>query len=146
MAGPPQQESAAISAGFQRRVLGWLSEEHETMSFWQKVQRGVTQAAEEAGKQTSIARKNLEISGLKGDVRRKTNELGDAALELVRSGAVAHERLAALAAEITGIEGKIELAEREIETIQRDGAPTADHGNQPTAAPAGAAAAAAGRS
>ncbi|HET7772022.1 MAG TPA: hypothetical protein VFN74_24835 [Chloroflexota bacterium] len=90
------------------------------MSFWQKVQRGVTQAAEEAGKQTAIARKNLEISGLKGDVRRKTNELGDAALELVRSGGLAHERLEALAAEITALEGKIELAEREIETIQRD--------------------------
>ena len=95
------------------------------MSFWQKVQqgvqRGVSQAAEEAGKQTAIARKNLEISGLKGDVRRKTNELGDAALELVRSGALKQERLEALAAEIKTLDERIEAAEREIETIQRDG-------------------------
>ena len=91
------------------------------MSFWQKVQRGAMQAAEEAGKQTAIARKNLEISGFKGDVRRKTNELGDAALELVRSGAVSHERLEALAAEIAAVEEKIDAAEREIEALQRDG-------------------------
>ena len=92
------------------------------MSFWQKVQRGVSQAAEEAGKQTAIARKNLEISGLKGDVRRKTNELGDAALELVRAGTLRHERLEALVAEIAAVEEKVEAAEREIETIQHEGA------------------------
>lgn len=114
------------------------------MSFWQRVQHGVTQAAAEASKQTTIARKNLEINGVRGDIRRKTGELGDAALLLYREGAIQHEGLAALVKEIDDLEAReaalraeVTAADGKVEEADAPGAgqPAATDGAQPAAVP-----------
>ena len=110
------------------------------MSLWRKLQRGVSQAASEAGKQTTIARKNLEISSVRGDVRRKINELGDEALSLYRAGAIQHEKLAAIVAEIDALEAKAAALETEIADAKSDDgkaaeAKTGDGNAEPAGAP-----------
>ena len=110
------------------------------MSFWQKVQRGVTQAAAEASKQTLIARKNLELGSVRGDIRRKINDLGDEALALYRQGAIQHERLAALVTEIDGLEARTAAIEAEIAAAETTGAPAAADAGTPARTPAAAAA------
>jgi Zn finger protein HypA/HybF involved in hydrogenase expression len=55
------------------------------MTFWNKVQSGVSRAAAEAEKQTKVTRINLQIGEVQSAIRRKQQELGEAALKLVRS-------------------------------------------------------------
>jgi pilus assembly protein FimV len=94
------------------------------MSFWQKIQHGVTQAASqaaaEASKQTAVARKNLELNSVRGDIRRKTNELGDEALVLFRQGAIAHDGLAVIVKEIEVLELREAELKREIADVKDD--------------------------
>ena len=67
------------------------------MTFWNKVQSGVsraaaeaqsgmTRAAAEAEKQTRIARLNMQMHEVEGAIRRHQQELGEAALKLIRDG------------------------------------------------------------
>src|SRR5438105_2548083 len=55
------------------------------MTFWNKVQGGVSRAAAEAEKQAKIARLSVQIGGVESTLRQKKQELGDAALELIRA-------------------------------------------------------------
>ena len=52
------------------------------MTFWNKVQSGVSRAAAEAEKQTRITRINLQIGEVQGAIRKKQQELGEVALQL----------------------------------------------------------------
>jgi hypothetical protein len=83
------------------------------MSFWDKVQSGVRSAAGEAEKQARIARLNLQIGEVEGAIRRKHQELGEAALELARQGKLSDPAVASVVSAITEQEASLaELREQ----------------------------------
>jgi hypothetical protein len=74
------------------------------MSFWKQVRQGVSSAASEAERQATIGRLSLEVNGIKGNVRKKHEELGEIALKLVRAGELSHPELATVIEEISQLE------------------------------------------
>lgn len=88
------------------------------MSLWDKVQRGVGRAAEEAEKQAAIAKLGLDINGTNGDIRRKTAELGEQALKLARSGDLKHEAVDPLVAEVDRLEAKVAELEKHMAELR----------------------------
>jgi uncharacterized protein with GYD domain len=56
------------------------------MTFWNKVQSGMSRAAAEAEKQARIARLNMQLHDVEGTIRQQHQTLGEAALQLVRDG------------------------------------------------------------
>ena len=88
------------------------------MAFWQQVRRGVTKAAAEAEKQANIARLTLEINGVKGNIRRKVEELGDRALTFIRQGEIVEPSLGTIAHEIAELEARVAEIEKQIEEVR----------------------------
>jgi transposase len=88
------------------------------MDAWERMRRGVSQAAAEARKQAAIARLSLEMSGARGKVRRKLQELGEAVLGLYRKGDLAHPSLEVLVQQITALEQQVAALERRVEEMQ----------------------------
>ncbi len=88
------------------------------MSLWDKVQRGVGRAAEEAEKQAAIAKLGLDINGINGEMRRKTAELGEHALKLARSGDLKHDTIDPLLADLYRLEARVSEHEKPIAEIR----------------------------
>lgn len=88
------------------------------MDAWERVRRRVSQAAAEARKQAAIARLGLEMSGVKGKVRPKLQELGEAVLGLYRKGELAHPSLEVLVQQITVLEEQVAALQRRVEEAQ----------------------------
>lgn len=91
------------------------------MTFWDRVQRGVGQAAKEAQKQATIAKLNLDITGVKGDIRKKVEATGDVTLKLYRDGELTHAAIAGLVEEISALEGRIQELEKQIAQVRSSG-------------------------
>jgi len=68
------------------------------MTFWNKVQSGVSRAAAEAEKQAKVTRLNFQMGEVQTAIRRKQQELGEAALQLARSGKLSEPTLDPLVA------------------------------------------------
>ena len=90
------------------------------MAFWEQLKRGVSRAADEAEKQATIARLNLEIKGVKGNIREKLEDLGQVALELYRKGNIDHPDLEKLVVEIGNLESRVEEIEKQIAAVRDD--------------------------
>jgi peptidoglycan hydrolase CwlO-like protein len=84
------------------------------MGIWDKVQRGVGRAAEEAEKQAALAKLGLDINATNGDIRKKTAELGERVLKLARSGDLEHAVIGPLVAEIDSLEAKVAELEKQL--------------------------------
>lgn len=95
------------------------------MAFWEQVKRGMNKAATEAEKQANIARLALELSGVRNDVKHKTEQLGAAALQLQRSGEISHPSLEGVIGDIAALETRVGDLERQIEEL-RTGAASAE--------------------
>jgi hypothetical protein len=88
------------------------------VSFWQKVQRGVSSAASEAEKQANIAKLSLEVNGAKGSISKKYEELGILAAKLVKQDEISHAALHTAIEEITGMESHLLELENRIAEIR----------------------------
>jgi hypothetical protein len=88
------------------------------MGIWDKVQRGVGRAAEEAEKQAAFAKLSLDINATNGDIRRKTAELGEEVLKLARSGDLKHAALEPLVAEVDRLETKVAELEKQLAELR----------------------------
>lgn len=88
------------------------------MALWDKVKRGVERAADEAEKQAAIARLNLEMKGVKGDINNRLENLGQIALDLYRKGDIDHPDLEKLVVEITELEAKVGELEKQIAKVR----------------------------
>ncbi len=88
------------------------------MGIWDKVQRGVGRAAEEAEKQAAIAKLGLDINATNGEIRRKTTELGEEVLKLARSGDVKHDVIDPLVAEVDRLEARVAELEKQLADIR----------------------------
>jgi uncharacterized protein YoxC len=88
------------------------------MSLWDKVQRGVGRAAEEAEKQASIAKLGLDINGTNGEIRRKTTELGEQVLKLARGGELKHDTIDPLIADVDRLEARVAELEKQLAEIR----------------------------
>ncbi len=84
------------------------------MGIWDKVQRGVGRAAEEAEKQATIAKLGLDINATNGEIRRKKAELGEEVLKLARSGEFKHEAIDPLVAEVDRLEARVADLEKQL--------------------------------
>ncbi len=84
------------------------------MGIWDKVQRGVGRAAEEAEKQAAIAKLGLDINATNGEIRRKTTELGEQVLKLARSGDIKNETVVPLVAEVDRLETRVAELEKQL--------------------------------
>lgn len=86
------------------------------MTFWNKVQHGVSRAAEEAEKQARTARISMQIGDVESSIRQKKKDLGDTAFDLIRAGKLAEPSLDSIVQEIGQQEARLadlhsELAE-----------------------------------
>jgi chromosome segregation ATPase len=88
------------------------------MGIWDKVQRGVGRAAEEAEKQAAQAKLGLDINATNGEIRRKTSELGEAVVKLVRSGDLKHDTIDPLVAEVDRLEARVAELEKQLAEIR----------------------------
>ncbi len=88
------------------------------MGIWDKVQRGVGRAAEEAEKQAALAKLGLDINATNGEIRRKTAEIGETVLKLVRSGDLKHDALEPLVAEVGRLEARVAEQEKQSAEIR----------------------------
>jgi hypothetical protein len=88
------------------------------VSFWQKVQRGVSSAASEAEKQANIAKLSLDINGTKGSISKKYEELGILAAKLVKQEEISHAALQSAIEEITGMENHLHELEDRIAEVR----------------------------
>jgi hypothetical protein len=84
------------------------------MGIWDKVQRGVGRAAEEAEKQATLAKLSLDINSTNGEIRKKTGELGEQVLKLARSGELKHDALGPLVAEVDRLDAKVVELEKQV--------------------------------
>ena len=98
------------------------------MTFWNKVQSGVSRAAAEAEKQARITRLNLQIGEAQNAVRHKEQELGAAALKLARAGKLSDPT-------IDPIVQSIEDQEKRLTELREQLAEMQSGGSQPTASP-----------
>jgi len=96
------------------------------MGIWDKVQRGVGRAAEEAEKQAAIAKLGLDINATNGEIRRKTTELGEGVLKLARSGDVKHDAIDPLVADVDRLEARVAELEKQLADIRATPASTGD--------------------
>jgi hypothetical protein len=95
------------------------------MGIWDKVQRSVGRAAEEAEKQAALAKLSLDINATNGDIRRKTAEIGEEVLKLTRSGDLKHDALKPLVEEVDRLEARVvelEKQQADIRTAPAGGA------------------------
>jgi hypothetical protein len=88
------------------------------VSFWQKVQRGVSNAASEAEKQATIAKLSLEANGAKGAISKKYEELGILAAKLVKQEEINHASLQTAIEEISGMENRLHELEDRIAEVR----------------------------
>ena len=96
------------------------------MGIWDKVQRGVGRAAEEAEKQAAIAKLGLDINATNGEIRRKTAELGEEVLKLARSGDLKHDAIDPLVAEVDRLDARVAELEKQLADTRSAPAATAD--------------------
>jgi uncharacterized protein YoxC len=96
------------------------------MGIWDKVQRGVGRAAEEAEKQAAIAKLGLDINGTNGEIRRKTTEIGEEVLKLARSGDIKHETVDPLVAEVDRLVARVAELEKQLAETRAAPASAAD--------------------
>jgi hypothetical protein len=96
------------------------------MGIWDKVQRGVGRAAEEAEKQAAIAKLGLDINATNGEIRRKTTEIGEEVLKLGRSGDLKHETVDPLVAEVDRLEARVAELEKQLAETRAAPASAAD--------------------
>ncbi len=109
------------------------------MPWWDKGLKTVRDQAEkgvfEANKLVRVQREEGVSAELRGKIQGKIGELGQAALELCRSGALKDPALLALVGEITGLEDQLKQQDAKIEAIRAEqwqggegGAPSGDAG------------------
>jgi hypothetical protein len=92
------------------------------VSFWNKVQAGVSRAAAEAEKQARITRINLQIGEVQGAIKRKHEELGDVALELARAGKLEDPRVGPIVEAIGTEEARLAQFREQLAEAQGSGA------------------------
>ena len=91
------------------------------MSFWQKVQRGVSSAASEAEKQANIAKLMVEVNGVKGSISKKYEEFGVLTARLVQQNEISHTAFQAPLDEIAGQESHLHELEARIAEMRGQG-------------------------
>jgi uncharacterized protein YoxC len=96
------------------------------MGIWDKVQRGVSRAAEEAEKQAALAKLSFDINATTGDIRRKTAELGDEVLKIARSGELKHDTIDPLVAEVGRLEARVADLEKQLAALRAAPASTSE--------------------
>jgi chromosome segregation ATPase len=96
------------------------------MGIWDKVQRGVGRAAEEAEKQAALAKLGLDINATNGEIRRRTAELGEEVLKLARSGELKHDTIDPLVAEVDRLEARVADLEKQLADTRSAPASAAD--------------------
>jgi hypothetical protein len=88
------------------------------MTFWNKVQSGVSRAAAEAEKQAKITRLNFQVGEVQTAIRRKQQELGEAALQLARDGKLSDPAVDGIVEEIGGQETKLAELREQLAEVQ----------------------------
>jgi hypothetical protein len=88
------------------------------MGIWDKVQRGVGRAAEEAEKQAAFAKFSLDINATNSEIRKRTAELGDEVLKLARSGELQHEAIGPRVAEVDRLEARVADLEKQLAELR----------------------------
>jgi chromosome segregation ATPase len=96
------------------------------MGIWDKVQRGVGRAAEEAEKQAALAKLGLDINATNGEIRRRTAEVGEEVLKLARSGELKHDTIDPLVAEVDRLEARVVDLEKQLADTRSAPASAAD--------------------
>jgi hypothetical protein len=94
------------------------------MTFWNKVQHGVSRAAAEAEKQARTARINMQIGDVESTIREKMQLLGQTAFELIRAGQLAEPSLDSIVQEIGQQETRLAELRSELAEVQAAPAPT----------------------
>jgi cell division protein FtsB len=88
------------------------------MGIWDKVQRGVGRAAEEAERQASFAKLSLDINATNGEIRKRTAELGEEVLKLARSGDLQHDAIGPRVAEVDRLEARVAELEKQLADLR----------------------------
>jgi hypothetical protein len=96
----------------------YLSEMGKRMTFWNKVQSGVSRAAAEAEKQAKVTRLNFQVGEVQTTLRRKQQELGEVALQLARDGKLSDPAVDALVASIDEQEARMAELRAQVTEIQ----------------------------
>jgi len=88
------------------------------MTFWNKVQQGVSRAAAEAEKQARSARIGMQIGDVESTIGQKTQDLGGSALALIRAGKLTEPSFDGIVEEITQLEARLAELRGELAEVQ----------------------------
>ncbi|HLZ30173.1 MAG TPA: hypothetical protein VKV73_22855 [Chloroflexota bacterium] len=88
------------------------------MTFWNKVQSGVSRAAAEAEKQARVTRLNFQVGEVQTALRRKQQELGEVALQLARDGKLSDPAIDPLVASIDEHEARLGELRAQLTEVQ----------------------------
>jgi hypothetical protein len=94
------------------------------MPWWDKGLKSVKDGAEkvsfEAQKLVRVQREEAVVSDLNSKIQTKTMEIGQLALQLQRSGALADPAVAALAEEISAMEAQVQQQQEKVSAIKAE--------------------------
>lgn len=93
------------------------------MTFWNKVQSGVSRAAAEAERQGKITRINLQIGEVQNVIRGKQRELGEAAVKLAQEGKLSDPTVDPIVQSIAEQEQRIAELRNELAAVQGSASP-----------------------
>ncbi len=106
------------------------------MKLWSSVRQQAGKLAFEADRMVRIKREESAIAGINTEVQTVQTNLGQIALALYRSGALANPQVAALAAQIAKLEGDIKQHEANIVAIRAEQPPEGEQAAAPPPAQA----------
>lgn len=84
------------------------------MSFLDKAKKAAKDAGTEAQKQANIAKLNLELRGVRDEIKGKLTGMGELALKLIREDKLEKESFGVLVQEIDSLEGRVSEIEGKI--------------------------------
>jgi hypothetical protein len=100
----------------------WQEVRAQTQNRWQQVRqqlrRGLAVARERLAYQRDLLMLRLEANSVRGDIRRKTRELGELALRLYRDGELTHPSLGPVVQDLTELERKASDVEQRISELR----------------------------
>jgi len=88
------------------------------MDFLKQVRQGVDKAAAETEKQATIARLSVEVRGVRGNIQKKHEQLGQVAQKLYEDGELNNSDVEGIVEEIKGLEARIADIETRIAAVR----------------------------
>jgi hypothetical protein len=102
------------------------------MSLWDDLQRGVRSVADAVSKEAGKVSLSTQVSEVERQIWHIYSQMGYRALELLRAGGLADEKLSELAAQVDPLQAKLEALKTQMQAAEPPPAGEPPPASQPT--------------